>query len=290
MENTCFFVSSRGILKSCTIHNTIPNSSDTRLDVNYKNIKKNDIVYVCTSAIKNFFEIIFPLIREPFILVTGDSDLSPYHIYVDDKKILHWFAQNLLHNHEKMTHIPIGLDYHTIKPNEQHPWIYGTGMNPKQQEEQLLEYKIHARPITQRLIGCYANFHHAAWGIGERGDRKEVVEKVRKDIVFYEREFEKREVCWDHQSKFMFVLSPRGGGYDCHRTWEALVLGCIPIVKTSGLDPLYEDLPVCIVESWSDITTEYLQKYLDSLKDKRFNYDKLSLKYWVDLFESKKIK
>ena len=88
----------------------------------------------------------------------------------------------------------------------------------------------------------------------------------------------------------MFVLSPRGGGYDCHRTWEALILGCIPIVKTSGLDPLYEDLPVCIVESWSDVTAEYLQKYLESIKHKRFNYDKLTLKYWVDLFESKKIK
>ena len=289
MEHNCFFVSSRGLLKSCTVHNTILNSSDERLDEVYKKIKKNDIVYVCTSAIKNFFEKIFPKLKEPFVLVTGDSDLSPYHIYVDDKKILHWFAQNLLQNHEKMTHIPIGLDYHTIKPNEQHPWIYGTGMNPKQQEDQLLEYTLKADLLEKRLFGCYANFHHAAWGIGKRGDRKEVVEKVQKDIVFYEQQFEAREVCWERQSKFMFVLSPRGGGYDCHRTWEALVLGCIPIVKTSGLDPLYADLPVCIVDSWADVTTQYLQNYLTTLKKQRINYDKLTLKYWVDLIESKRI-
>jgi hypothetical protein len=33
---------------------------------------------------------------------------------------------------------------------------------------------------------------------------------------------------------YAFVASPYGGGPDCHRTWEALILGCIPIVKSSG--------------------------------------------------------
>jgi hypothetical protein len=56
-----------------------------------------------------------------------------------------------------------------------------------------------------------------------------------------------------------FVVSPHGNGLDCHRTWEALYLGVIPIVKTSSLDQLYEDLPVLIVDDWSDVTREFLE-------------------------------
>jgi hypothetical protein len=77
MEETCNFVSSRGILKSCDIHNITINSSDSRLDIeNYLKIKKNDIVYVNTSALSNFFTNIYIHIQEPFILVSGDSDVS----------------------------------------------------------------------------------------------------------------------------------------------------------------------------------------------------------------------
>ena len=37
-----------------------------------------------------------------------------------------------------------------------------------------------------------------------------------------------------------FVLSPRGNGLDAHRTWEAMLVGAIPIVRASALNPLYE--------------------------------------------------
>ena len=45
-------------------------------------------------------------------------------------------------------------------------------------------------------------------------------------------------------------MSPQGNGLDCHRTWEALILKTIPIVRTSSLDPLYEGLPVVVVHEW----------------------------------------
>ena len=34
-------------------------------------------------------------------------------------------------------------------------------------------------------------------------------------------------------SSYKFALSPEGNGIDCHRTWECLYLGVIPIVKKS---------------------------------------------------------
>jgi hypothetical protein len=266
MEHECSIVSSRGLLKSCNIYNTIINSSDVRLEKEqYLAIQKNDIVYVNSSALENFFHNIYPFIKEPFILVSGDSDVSVINLYnINDTKIIHWYAQNLLTQHPKATIIPI------------------------EQEKMLCNIKNKANPLCERYFACYSNFHHSIWGIGERGDRKEAISLIDKKIVYFEPSFVTREMSWDIQSKFIFVLSPKGGGYDCHRTWEALCLGCIPIVKTSPLDPLYDNLPVCIVESWSDVNETFLTNYLTSIQNKTFHYEKLLLEYWVNLIKGSK--
>ena len=57
-----------------------------------------------------------------------------------------------------------------------------------------------------------------------------------------------------------FVVSPAGNGLDTHATWEALLAGCIPIVPKSPLDPLFEDLPVWLIGSWSDVTDASVKK------------------------------
>jgi hypothetical protein len=50
-----------------------------------------------------------------------------------------------------------------------------------------------------------------------------------------------------------FVISPPGNGSDCHRTWEALYLGAIPVVLTSALSgSLASELPIWVVDKWSD--------------------------------------
>jgi hypothetical protein len=50
-----------------------------------------------------------------------------------------------------------------------------------------------------------------------------------------------------------FVLSPPGNGPDCHRTWESMYLGAIPIVLKSAWPFNHLELPVLVVNSWSDI-------------------------------------
>lgn len=79
-------------------------------------------------------------------------------------------------------------------------------------------------------------------------------------------------------------------GEDCYRTWEALVLGCIVIVKKSFLEPLYEGLPIVCVDNWEDFTPEALDRWLEQYGDVRNNADirhKLTHKYWWDLIKKK---
>jgi hypothetical protein len=80
-------------------------------------------------------------------------------------------------------------------------------------------------------------------------------------------------------------VSPHGNGLDCHRTWESLALGNIVIVKRSPLDPLYEGLPVVIVDDWREITAERLdewhRRYGETFADPE-SQRRLTNRYWID--------
>ncbi|HBJ73292.1 MAG TPA: hypothetical protein DDY88_06235 [Actinobacteria bacterium] len=51
-----------------------------------------------------------------------------------------------------------------------------------------------------------------------------------------------------------FVLSPPGNGADCHRTWEAIYLGAIPVIRRGTVSPsIVDPLPVLQVDDWEEI-------------------------------------
>jgi len=290
------FVSSRGILKSCDWFSTNPQSSVDRL-LNYPPLHpaapgQIRTFYICSSAIPYFISHIVPNLKKPFILVGGDCDeaipndifssVKAFKEFIENPNLVHWFSQNLVCSHPKMSVIPIGLDYHTITERE----YFGEPVTlPAEQEAQLINTRKKSFPFWERTNKCYSNFHflmNTKYGL----DRKQAIQQISKEIVYYEPQPVKRSISWKRQANFAFVLSPHGNGYDCHRLWEALVLGCIPIVKTSAIDDLYKDLPVLIVKEWSNVTKELLENTIETFKTKHkaneFNYDKLTLKYWVD--------
>jgi len=297
------FISSRGILKSCDWFSITPKSSIQRI-LNYPPLQpaapgQIRTFYICSSAIPSFIKYIVPNLKKPFILVGGDCDetipndifssAKEFNEFINNPNLVHWFSQNLACSHQKMSSIPIGLDYHSVSERD----YFGEPVtSPVKQEEQLIYFKEKSLPFWERTNKCYSNFHfsmNAKYGF----DRMEAIQQINRKLVFYEPNPVRRTLSWERQTDFAFVLSPHGNGYDCHRLWEALVLGCIPIVKTSVLDGLYEDLPVLIVKEWSDVTKELLENTIEAFKTKHkaneFNYDKLTLKYWVDKINTYKI-
>ena len=77
------------------------------------------------------------------------------------------------------------------------------------------------------------------------------------------------------------MLSPRGTCEDCYRTWESLLLGSIPIIKSSFLDRLFTDLPVLIVKEWEEITEEFLQNQYLEIQSKTYKKEKIFIDYWL---------
>jgi hypothetical protein len=301
-ESDCSYICSRGILKSCDIHSTNPQSSikcllgyeDIVKKINDNSNKKINTLYICSSAIPYFISTIFNSINNKFILVSGDCDEDvPTNIFnshqsflnfINNDKIIHWFSQNLVGIHKKLTLIPIGLDYHTMSSRK---IFWGPIMNPKDQENLLINIKNSGKHFNQRKVLAYSNFHFAL-GTKYGFDRKNAIKLVNSILVYYEPSQISREQSWKKQIEYAFILSPHGGGLDCHRTWEALVLGCIPIVKKSPIDELYKDLPVLIVEDWNLLTQELLEETIKKYSTINFNYEKLTLKYWMDLINSHK--
>ena len=84
-----------------------------------------------------------------------------------------------------------------------------------------------------------------------------------------------------------FVASPFGAGPDCHRTWEAIAMGAVPIVRRhAGLNPLFVGQPVLIVDKWSDVTVELLNSW--TYPAHKTAYDSLWLSTWYHRIEDGK--
>jgi len=77
---------------------------------------------------------------------------------------------------------------------------------------------------------------------------------------------------------YKFVISPEGNGIDCHRHYEALMTGCIPILERNPLtEKKYKGCPVLWTTDYSEITEEYLLKKYDEMIDMDYNFSALFL-------------
>ena len=271
-------------------------------------IGRGDIVHVKSELIGPFVQHVLPGIAGPIVLVTGDSDYGPvgaFRYLLDDARIAHWFAQNcdVVFRHPKLTRIPIGIDNPRYTKLEKRIGFFiemMLGKSPLDPSvsrndvgDQALLQKIAAAArgdARTRPLRALCTFHmnqKLVPNFEAVPERKEAYEILKDNPCchFVPSRLLQSE-CWRIHADFAFEVSPRGKGLDCFRTWEALFLGTLPIVKTSTLDPLYvdEDFPVAVVESYREITPDNLTRWRDSLAEKLAPrmIRQLTNDYWLD--------
>ena len=229
-----------------------------------EHVKNGDIIFIAghTQLLNFFFTHVHPKINANYILVTHNSDKSnfeQYAQYLDDKTITAWFGVNLTLEHAKTFVIPIGL------ANKY--WKHGNTQvikeNSKQNKKDILLYmniaintNIKKRQVVFNIFSKKPFCHNAK----------------RKPFSGFIQEL----------SRSKFVLSPEGNGIDCHRTWEALYLGAIPVITHSKIDPVFKNLPVLIIDNWNQITQEYLERKYLEIKSKKYKMEKLYADYWFN--------
>jgi len=76
------------------------------------------------------------------------------------------------------------------------------------------------------------------------------------------------KVYFQELPKYKFVISPEGNGIDCHRHYEALMAGCIPILERNPhIEEKYKGCPILWTTDYSEITIPYLQqKYCEMIE------------------------
>lgn len=233
-----------------------------------KEVKQGDSVFVQTDQIDNFVQNLHPKIEYPYFLFTHNADPSApgkYTALLNDPKILGWFGQNPDHDHI----IPLGIGI----ANK----LFEHG------NEDLIRYiSLLDQP---KDIMLYVNF----------SIKSNPKERQSALDAFINKPYCTYSPMGNYVSNFLnlkrskFVVSPEGIGLDCHRTWEALIMGAIPIVKTSKLDPIFENLPVLIVNEWTDVNEELLNYTLEKYRDVDFqNIPQLTLNYWLNYIHEKK--
>jgi hypothetical protein len=114
-------------------------------------------------------------------------------------------------------------------------------------------------------------------------------------VTKVEEEEDMRKTFWRSLANHSFLISPPGAGVDCHRTWEIFMLNTVPIVVNTSLFPLYEDLPVMLVDEWEEVfepgaLEKFKKKIMAKFGEEPFDHpgvkEKLTTRYWVDKIQS----
>lgn len=232
-------------------------------------VKKGDLIYLNGWYLDWFSEHVHFQIKEPYILITADvgSWFPPkrFSHLLYDKKLAAWFCRNMLfHSHPKLFQIPMGQD----------PIFFDHS------SEDLFYIFELTQKTTHKKHLLYLNHYPR-----NQGGRKELYEQFQKKDFCFSHPFKDGKYSstpvrtyYEDLFKSSYVLSPIGLETDCVRTWEAISLGCIPIVEHSFLDSLYADLPILIIDDWKEITEDFLREKESLLKAK--SKEQAYFPYW----------
>lgn len=283
-EAHCLFVSSKGLMKHCEVHQPLPNDSATLWPPEpLENHRAGGRIYVHSAAFRDFVARALPLIDQPFVLVSGDFWLSVTEDEMGADAVAallahpmftRWHVQNLGIEHAHIHRIPLGLDYHTITRHFRHSW--GRFASPLGQEAELHKVRTEGPPLADRTPLGYSNWHFML----KNGDRADVIKTLPKAASVWQRRPMERLKTWQQNQECLFTISPRGNGMDCHRTWEGIILGSAPVIPDLPINTLFRDLPVVVVQDWAAVTPEFLARERTRILDETFEFRGVLLEHW----------
>lgn len=219
-----------------------------------------DVVFVTrVEYLDMFYEKIVSNLKQKFTLIThyGDKNSGKHIKILENPLLIKWYGCNMSTISSKTSGFPIGL--------ESVHW-------------RRTKFDIIRENSTNEKINLlYLNFTIRA----RRGDTM----KKLKENGFVKNQQKNWNTYIQELSTYKFAISPPGGGVDCHRTWECLYLGVIPIVEKSNHMSYFNELPILFVDDYMCVTEDYLNKKYEEFSKTTFNTEKMDLSYWKKTFE-----
>lgn len=189
--------------------------------------KYGDWVFVNGNFLGDFLRRISILTFKKFVVVVHNTDRSFGHPEMNAllPHILHVYAINTTIQHPMLTTIPLGF------VDKQLPFLHG--------------FKAGS---SERPFEIYMNFTVGT----NTPKRKECMDALEGDSRVVRGDNLSVPEYYMDLCRSKFVLCPEGTGMDTHRVYESLYCGATPVVLRNSLSHLYEKLPVCIVDKWTD--------------------------------------
>ena len=201
------------------------------------------------------------------IVIMSNGDFTPEHSLLlrISEKSKRVFAINLPVETHKIRAIPLGLENFSWNRNGR-----------------LTDFLSQSQHIVrnQKLHEVFASF-----AVRNNPQVRLPIAEALKDSSFYWSE--KRLSPENYRARVReskFVISPPGRGLDCHRTWEALYLGAVPVVQEGSLAPgLIDGLPILAVADYADFfakTPLERHEIYESLTSR--GLEKAFMPYWLE--------
>jgi len=233
-------------------------------------VKPGSVVFVGVRRLREFETRALPALKSPVVLISHQGDVTVDASSLglaEDPRILHWFAQNCVVDHPKITPLPIGLEDR---------WRHNNG--------EISDFKKLRRNVPSRPRISYAFSLHT-----NLEKRIECYRRLKASDLADELEQPLNSSLYRRAAReYMFIASPPGNGPDCHRTWEAMYMNCVPIVEDCSMNRHFKEqgFPLLIVGDWDELRrwdeTSLARAYVECRGGKAC--EKLYSGYWNELF------
>lgn len=184
-------------------------------------------------------------LSEPPVVIMSHGDFLPSRSLLTEiaDRCARIFAINVVDETEKIRAIPLGLENFSRNRNGRLNDYLGTLESPAE------------KPRTRDVFTAFEPENNPL-------ARGPLVELLRNSRFGWSPRRMSPEQYRQAVSESMFVLSPPGRGLDCHRTWEAIYLGAVPVVLEGTLaHSIVSALPILAVRSFE----QFLSKNHDEM-------------------------
>lgn len=125
-----------------------------------------------------------------------------------------------------------------------------------------------------------------------------VLTRFQKKAYTVENTYNSEETYFENLARFKFILSSKGTSFDSHQHWEAMTLGCIPVIEhfnrtwRDGWFQSFDGLPVAWIDSYENLSLEWLENQYRAIIQKAdsYKFEKVTKQWWIDFINSKVVK
>lgn len=235
-------------------------------------------IFICSSYLERFQDEILPLLDKPFTLISHNSDQnidSRFLKITESPYLKKWLAQNctdeILKASPKVEPLPIGLEnqrFHNAGNTKSFKRLIAQIKKGKIKKRAKVLVALNLATNPDERFSCYRAF----W---------------KKPVTLEMMSFTSSENYRKIAAECMFVASPAGNGLDCHRTWEAMYLGAVPLVNDNAMNRFFAGLglPLICVKDWNEFASKTEAELTELYKTTTSNADNSAL--WLDFWEKK---